>query len=412
METPIVKSKPRIRPTAVRDDLNRYLLVAALSPKQKKVATRLMRLASISRAQLASVRRSFPRMRFKVLGADCSMMVDLGLGELNPPFPLSAKQMSAIGRLLSLPVYLSLNASGERQKPVDWEALKQIRESPLCLLVNGLDMWTFPPSAAFSEFIAAVAPQIEEMSTHSPVLVHMPPLDVDKLFYITGYVDYEVLSRHKVRCLDVSMRDMGHRNPGDGVLSASIKALGLEMDPDLSRFPCDSIDRFCRRFPVLEELHEDDYYVEDYFTFLWGECLKLRNRLNVPGLKRLFFKVTSEGICSFPFLHDWMEPLKQTKPFDQAIFRVDSFNFRLRQRMLLKLDWPNEALPTFFHFEADFRWEKEAATALDSSDDDTATGGAADGEESAMEQDEELEEDEAEEDEETDEDGMDDAGVY
>ncbi|KAI6175137.1 hypothetical protein M3Y99_01991800 [Aphelenchoides fujianensis] len=350
----IVKTKPRIRAANVRDGLNRFLQIHAMRTDEKKAPLQLVRLAAVSRAQLASVRRHVSEITFRLWPAGGDWFLpNVGLGVLVGRIAVSLKEMSAIAKLLRVPVHVIFGENALER--IDWEEVKQFEE-----FVNSLrlceDHHKFPAS---SEFIDRVTPQLRKLECPPDVLNRLPPLNLDKLELLGSGSDglHDALSRHTIRRLDVDTAVASAESSSEQLFSASIKALGLVEYQDLLRVRPETVVAFCRRFPGLEELHfvaqqfEPEDAEEPYFEQLWDGLLQLRERLNIPGLKRLFFDV--EYVGDF---HDdkpgWIDRLKQTEPLNKAVFSFNPSAPRLC--FSLKLSWPRDALPTFFRIQGDF----------------------------------------------------------
>ncbi|KAI6242389.1 hypothetical protein M3Y99_00239600 [Aphelenchoides fujianensis] len=413
MEAAVVKRKPRMR-AAVRGGLNRFSLLAAKLTDESKTGTQLIRLAAISRAQLPSLRNSVRGIKFAKIG-DSGVSLMLDLGPARPAIELHVAQTEVVGivKLLNAPVHLDWRWI----QHVNWEMWLPVEE-----FVTGLTVRPWNDSPVFLEFADRVAPHLKELECSSSFLTRFPPLDLDKLVIKPSQVDYEVLQRHKLRRLDVPIEEVEREFSPDLVLSASITALGLR-NPSVAQLSSDSIELFCRRFPALEDLHftgslqDTKGAFADYFKELWSECLKFRDRVDIPGLKRLFFTFND----TLTFLMDdpkpdWWQTLKQTAPFDQAVFWVDPVN--KHERMFLKHNCPQGPKPSFFHIEADFFWStrlpsfgwlmlENSSEPSDDEDEWDAFGN------DWMDTDDDFDEDamDTDEDGETDEDGMDDAGV-
>ncbi|KAI6242512.1 hypothetical protein M3Y99_00217800 [Aphelenchoides fujianensis] len=394
MEAAVVKPKPRIR-AAVRDGLNRFCLVDKMKVESDKHegTTQLKRLALISRAHLASVRRSARGIQFDHVYPEWRLQLDLRIGAPKVVFPVDQTEMRGIVKLLAVPIHAEIGYDPYWYKDAACKELKGIEN-----FVNGLHLRSFSDSSAFPEFVERVAPHLKQLECPPFVLGRLPPLDLEKLvldFTLSG-IDYGQLSRHKVRRLDVPMYEV-HRNGylNGQVLSASISSLGLKASHVLD-LPHEALDAFCRRFPALEELHIFDNNtrrmkeLDEHFKKLWTACLELRDQLNVPGLKRFFFTIRHD--CTF-FTRknsDWIAKLKQVEPFDKASFIIDSSSKDVR--MFLKHSRPRDAKAVFLRIEGHFQ-------CLDDWSDDDSTD--------EEEEDEEMEEDEDLDD--FDEDAMDDA---
>ncbi|KAI6219339.1 hypothetical protein M3Y99_01662300 [Aphelenchoides fujianensis] len=374
--------RPRIRPTAVRDGLNRFLLIDAMCTKKKTGPLRLMRLASGSRAQLASARRTARGFEFRLVRTGPTLKLDLGVGSSVVEFPVSQQKMSAIARLLRIPLHLDLECA----KHVDWEEMQRVEEF--------LDSVTIGPrqkSPGKAAFINRVLPRLQELKCHAYFVKRLPPLALEKLVLRderANYLDFESLSRHRIQRLDVDRWAVNTRLPPDRVLSPTVKSLSLVTA--FSRYPwhldSDAVKTFCGRLPALEELHVESNlhnpardFVE-YFSELWTECVDFRERLNVPGLKRIF--VTTKLKFSFysgDFDFDWMRKVRAKEPFDRATFWTDPVNEHERMSLVVRYDWPDGPKPTVFHIEAECypRGKPEEKEPSDSSDDE-ATANPAD----------------------------------
>ncbi|KAI6220642.1 hypothetical protein M3Y99_01597600 [Aphelenchoides fujianensis] len=343
MEATVVKKKPQMRPAAVRDGLNRFVLTAAMSTNTK-VATPLLRLAAISRAQLTSVRRSVRELKCKPAGFGPSLELDVGASRVE--FAAGAQEMSGIAKLLRVPVRLDF---GWRDT-FDCLKVAQVGES-----VTRLTLSFTPKSPFLLQFIKLVAPQLKQLECSPFALQRFPPLDLEKLVIDHTPVDYAALSRHKIRRLDVCTAEAGRHFAEDCVLSASIKSLGLTQSSRAVSPPIESFAAFCRRFPSLEELHSFGQHFDTDMTNLWARCLKLRDQLNIPGLKRLFVTGKHAAVEFFVKSDDeWMPKLKQVEPFDKATFWTDSVSQHERLLLVQTFDWPNGAKPTSIRIEGDF----------------------------------------------------------
>ncbi|KAI6192521.1 hypothetical protein M3Y99_01928600 [Aphelenchoides fujianensis] len=343
MEAAVVKPKPRIR-AAVRDRLNRFQLVHAAETKGEKNEefVRLARLASISRAQLASIRRSIAKLKFRLRDDELLLTLNLGNGAPKTVFTVDQTEMIAIIRLLGVPVHLSF------WMDVDWKKLESIGRC-----VNALTV--LHDSPAFSAFVNREAPHLRVLTSKWTLLARLPSLDLERARIYGEFQEDNDLDRHKIHRLDVWL---------DQVISSSIKSLGL-MVPcviDCATSLYVVIEGFARRFPSLEDLHivckyrNDINYFNAYFPYLWEDCLNFRDRLNVPGLKRLFLTIKYD--CSFRGTKaDWFEQLKQVEPFHKATFTIDQSKKCVR--MFLKHNKPRGPKPMFVLIKGDFRWMKE-----------------------------------------------------
>ncbi|KAI6242526.1 hypothetical protein M3Y99_00219200 [Aphelenchoides fujianensis] len=298
METAVVKRKPQIRAGAsdVRNKLNRFLLLDAMLTDKKKGTTRLVRLAAVSRAQLAAVRRSVSGIKLKLLEPEWALELELGDAAPLVEFPVKQKEMSGIAKLLGVPVHLNLGWNMQPSKNVDVRELERIKHG-----VNGLTVSYCGPSFPHWKFIKSVAPQLKELVCYSFDLRDFPPLDLEKL-YLFAWIStddhfYDALSRHKIRRLDVLMWEVQKDFASNRVLSKSITSLGLVDQYGMANATPASINAFCRRFTALEELHVIGEFqipkrdVVVHFKKLWAKCLELRDQLNIPGLKRIFFTI-------------------------------------------------------------------------------------------------------------------------
>ncbi|KAI6225191.1 hypothetical protein M3Y99_01369100 [Aphelenchoides fujianensis] len=352
MEEPVVNPKPQMR-APVRDRLNRFQLLDATETggRKNEGLLRLARLASISRAQLASVRRSVVKIKFKhTSGYELLLRLNLGVGAPKPVFTVDHAEMIAIIRLLRVPVCLRFYVD------VDWHALESIAR-----YVNGLTV--LHDSPAFSAFVNTVAPHLRVLHSGWSHLERLPPLELERARIYGRFDEFNDLHLHKIHRLDVSIGDLtSYSVQSDRVVSSTIKSLGLIVPLvfDWATFPCDSVEAFARRFPALEDLHITCKYVKDipdlsaYFTKLWANCLEIRDRLHVAGLKRLF--VTVKHNCRFygrP--NDWFEKLKLVEPFYEASSTIDRHNNCVR--MFLKHNEPRGPKPTFVCIKGDFHWQ-------------------------------------------------------
>ncbi|KAI6234278.1 hypothetical protein M3Y99_00824200 [Aphelenchoides fujianensis] len=329
---------------------------------EKKAPLQLVRLAAVFRAQLTSVRRHVSVLKFTLWSSGWHwFMPDVGLGSAAGRVAVSPTEMSGIAKLLRVPVHL-LIVDTRGLVHVDWEEMKEVEE-----FVNGLDLRENPHQfLVLSQFINKVTPQLKKLECSTDVLNHFPPLELNKLqLYGTDGL-HEALSRHSIRRLDVYANAVLRAvhapqpttiHPLEQLFSPSIKSLELIDYMGLLDVPAETIDVFCRRFPELEDLHltvhrtEERTLVQDPFQKQWAHLLRLRDRLNIPGLKRLFF-VIKDDCTSWLNKPGWMEWLKQTEPFDNSSFLTGRSPHRVR--MFLKLSWPTEQLPTFFRIEGEF----------------------------------------------------------
>ncbi|KAI6192501.1 hypothetical protein M3Y99_01930500 [Aphelenchoides fujianensis] len=346
--------KLRMR-TVVRNGVNRFSLLAAMVADERKAGTHIIRLAAISRTHLAAFRDAVRGI--KLAGIEYGgFLLHLDLGPASPMVEFAVKERDVVEdmvKLLRVPVHLDPCW----MEDVDWEEWLEIAE-----LVTGLtaDECECP---VFTAFVDRVIPHLKELKCHESYLKRFPPLSLDKLVICDLRVDYEALRRHKIRRLDVRSWEVEREFPPDHVLSTSIKALGIS-DPSAQLFSSGSIETFCRRFPALEELHFTGTFsgteekLDEHFKQTWSECLKFRDRVDIPSLKRLFFTFNETLIFDNRDPEpDWMQKLKQTAPFNQAVFWVDPVNDH--ERMFLNHSCLEGPKPSFFHIEADFCWTYE-----------------------------------------------------
>ncbi|KAI6225192.1 hypothetical protein M3Y99_01369200 [Aphelenchoides fujianensis] len=350
MKVAVVKRKPQIR-AAVRDGLNRFQLVDKMETNETKGTAHLVRLAAISRAHQESVRRSARGIKFVTTDHEWQLRLKLGVGAPKIIFPVGHAEMIAVIRLLGVPVALRF------WMDVDWKALE-----PIGRYVNALTLMHDYP--ACSAFVGSVASHLRVLTSTWSVVARLPPLDLEKARLYKTPNDYSELNQHKIRRLDVPVfvLDGYPGRQSNQVISSSIKTVGIFHLDYAAAFPYDSIAAFCRRFPSLEDLHIHCYYekeIEDvsaYFTRLWANCLEIRDRLHVAGLKRFFLKINHD--CRFfGTKSDWFEKLKLVEPFDKATSTIDRSNERIR--MFLKHNEPRAAKPTFVLIKGDFHWINE-----------------------------------------------------
>ncbi|KAI6224554.1 hypothetical protein M3Y99_01383200 [Aphelenchoides fujianensis] len=293
MEAAVVKPKPRMR-AAVRDGLNRFCLVHKMETDKTKGPAQLVRLAAISRAQLASVRRSARGIKFKEGDHKWRLRLDCGLGT-----PKIVFSMIGVIQQLEVPVHLKLFTD------VDWKELQEIER-----YVNGLTFYNYFRSPEFSAFIGRVSPHLNVLQSSWSVLARLSALNLERIRLWHLPSDFNELNGHKIRRLDLPLCVLNDRPDlqSNQAISSTIKVLGIELlHDDWAAFPYDSMEAFCRRFPALEDLHVVCLYgerVQDlsaYFTALWARCLEIRDRLHALGLKRLFITIkhncTFNGVC-------------------------------------------------------------------------------------------------------------------
>ncbi|KAI6242356.1 hypothetical protein M3Y99_00236200 [Aphelenchoides fujianensis] len=369
MEAAVVKSKPQMR-AAVRVGLNRFQLVDKMETDMEKGTAQLKRLALISRAHLASVRRSARGIKFEQWEHNWRLQLDLGIGAPKTTFPATQTEMRGIVKLLAVPIHVDLRYNHYWHKDVACKKLKGVESFVNCLTVR--DYSDFAP---FGEYNDCVAPHLKQPECPSDALPPFPPLDLERLvFDYTAFgVNYDLLSRYKIRRLDVPMWEITRDFMSDPVLSTSITSLGLNVSNAIN-FRHELIEAFCRRFSALEELHICVDFtgpmkaLDEHFTNLWAACLELRDRLNISGFKRLFF--TFDHDCNYFTCEnsDWIEKLKQVEPFDQATFTVDRFTKDVR--MFLKHNRPRDAKAVFVCIKSDFRCRDDDSTDEDESDSD------------------------------------------
>ncbi|KAI6230556.1 hypothetical protein M3Y99_01049000 [Aphelenchoides fujianensis] len=357
MEAPFVEPRPRHRAVAVRDGLNRFLQIHAMRTDEKKAPLQLARLAAVSRAQLVSVRRHVPVLKFTLWPAGWAwFMPNVGLGSTAGRIYVSATETSGIAKLLRVPIRLVIvNSSGLEH--VDWKEMRMLEE-----WVNGLEiheseaLYQFP---LLSGLIDRVTPQLKNLMCSAAVLDRFPPLDLDSLDFRGADGLHDAVSRHTIRRLDVNTFVASRESSSDQLFSASIESLGLVEYQDLLSVRPETVVAFCRRFPGLEELRfvvvyqfEPSDAEDPFFKQLWDGLLQLRERLNISGLKRLYFEIEYLG-----YFHDdnpgWIDRLKQTEPLNKAAFSSNPSTSRLC--FSLKLSWPRDALPTFFRILGEFQ---------------------------------------------------------
>ncbi|KAI6238283.1 hypothetical protein M3Y99_00706900 [Aphelenchoides fujianensis] len=353
MEAAVVKPKPRIR-AAVRDGLNRFQLVDEMQTDETKGAAKLKRLTLISRAHLESVRRSARGIKFKLDRSVWRVKLNLGLGAPKIAFPVEQAEMVGIIELLGVPVHLTFDYFYPSFETVDWEELRQIEK-----YVNALGVYRQSDSPDFSAFISSVAPHLRALHSTWSVLAQLPPLQLERARLYVQPDDFGELNRHEIHRLEVPVYNLNSRSElqSNQVISSSIKSLAILHLGNWTDFPYDSIETFRRRFPSLEDLHIVCEYgrrildVRGFFTQLWAKCLKIRDRLHVSGLKRLFLTIKQDSTF-YGTETDWLEQLKQVEPFDKATVTIDRSNKRVR--MFLKHNEPRAAKPTFICIKGDF----------------------------------------------------------
>ncbi|KAI6242438.1 hypothetical protein M3Y99_00229500 [Aphelenchoides fujianensis] len=352
MESAVVKRKPQIR-AAGRDGVNRFQLVGKMEAKGDKHegTIQLKRLALISRAHLASVRRNARGIKFERQDFKWRLLLDFRIGAPKVEFPTSKAEMREVAKLLGVPIRLAFGFN--LLSFAEWRELEQ-----LGTLVNGLAFMHVPEPPAFAEFVERVASHLKQLEWPSYALAHFPPLDLEKLVLVDKEVNYAHLGRHKIRRLDVRIDEIHRRFTSGQVISASITSLGLN-GSDATNFRHELIEAFCCRFSALEELHISIKYsgvrnvLGGDFKGLWENCLELRDQLDVPRLKRFFFVL--EHDCTFRGNKtEWIDKLKQVEPFNKATFTVDRSSSLVR--MFLKHSRPRDAKPIFFHIDSCFRW--------------------------------------------------------
>ncbi|KAI6242414.1 hypothetical protein M3Y99_00227000 [Aphelenchoides fujianensis] len=357
MKAAVFKPTPQMR-AAVRGGLNRFCLIdAALTDADDfEGFLKLARLALISRAHLESVRRSARGIKFQQGEYSWLLKLDLGLGTPKIALQLDITQMIGIIQLLDVPVYLKLGDDLRSNDEVDWEELGQIGR-----WVHSLGIWHECDYSDFTEFINSVAPHLKVLNSTWPVLTQLPPLELERIRLYDPPKDLSELNRHKIRRLDLPVDDLKDFSglSSDEVLPPSIKSLGFVHVDDWTPFPYDSIGGFCRRISQLEDLHiicEHKWRVRNvktYFPHLWAQCLEIRDRLHVSGLKRLF--VTIKHDCIFDGKKsDWAKTLKQVEPFDKASSPID--RSKKCVRMFLKQNEPRGPKPMFVLIKGIFRW--------------------------------------------------------
>ncbi|KAI6239202.1 hypothetical protein M3Y99_00594300 [Aphelenchoides fujianensis] len=378
----LAEKKPRIRPIDGRDGLTRFLLLQAHATDRRQTATQFLRLASISRAQSASVRRSVRRLNFCIAGVAQSLVLDLGDGTPSVELLVDHAAVRRTARLLRLPVQVSMGCMTRE----NWEQLDELLE-----VVEGLKASHNDYRPAFAEFRDNVAPQLKELECSPRDLERFPPLTLQKLVLTTTPVDYEELNRHTIHRLDVPLAEVERNHPTTLVMPASIRSLGLVKRWGKSEPAPAMIAAYCRRFPSLDELRlcfhsataQDQ--LDEQLKALWTRCLEIREAVDFPGLKRLFFTVKHVAGGDFASsLHEWAQPLKASPPFDGATFSVTPLDGHERVRLVHRLEWPNGDKPACFRIEGEWRFRRVASKAegddsdghpdghLDEEDDETA----------------------------------------
>ncbi|KAI6230721.1 hypothetical protein M3Y99_01033500 [Aphelenchoides fujianensis] len=350
------EKKPRIRPIDGRDALTRFLLLQAHAANRLQTATQLLRLASISRAQSASVRRSVRRLEFLLGGVTQSLVLDLGDGTPSVELLVDHVAVRRIARLLRLPVHVSMGYMMRE----NWEQVDELLE-----FVEGLKTPYKDYSPAFAEFRDNVGPQLKELECAPEDLDRFPPLTLQKLVLSMTPVDYEELGRHSIHRLDVPFCEVERNDLGTPVLSDTIRSLGLVERFGLSEPEPAMIAAFCRRFPSLEELHvsirssRGQDQLDEQLKAHWTRCLEIRDALDAPDLKRIFFAVKHEVGGGFATSsHEWMPPLKASPPFDGATFTRDPLDGHERVLLVHRLEWPNGDKPACFRIEGHWRFRR------------------------------------------------------
>ncbi|KAI6221456.1 hypothetical protein M3Y99_01546800 [Aphelenchoides fujianensis] len=352
----LAEKKPRIRPINGRDGLTRFLLLHAHAADRRQTAVQLLRLASTSRAQSASVRRSVRRLNFHLAGVAQSLTLDLGDGTPSVELLVDHAAVRRIARVLRLPVHVSMGCMTRE----NWEQLDELLE-----VVEGLRAPHNDYTPAFAEFRDDVAPQLKELECAPRDLERFPPLTLEKLVLTTTRVDYAELGRHTIHRLDVPLAEVEHNHPTTLVLPASIRSLGLVKRWGKSEPAPAMIAAYCRRFPSLEELRvcfhsataEDQ--LDEQLKALWTRCLEIRNAVDAPDLKRFFFTIKHVAGGAFASsLREWAQPLKASPPFDRATFFVDPLDGHERVLLVHRIEWPNGDKPACFRIEGEWRFRR------------------------------------------------------
>ncbi|KAI6221942.1 hypothetical protein M3Y99_01520500 [Aphelenchoides fujianensis] len=361
------EKKPRIRPIDGRDGLTRFLLLQAHAADRQQTATQLLRLASISRAQSASVRRSVRRLNFHLAGVAQSLLLDLGDETPSVELLVDHAAVRRIARVLRLPVHVSMGYMMRE----NWEQLDELLE-----VVEGLRVLNHDYSPAFAEFRDNVAPQLKELECSPRDLERFPPLTLEKLVLSTTPVDYEELSRHAIHRLNVPLAAVERNHSSPTVLSASLRSLGLTKRWGRSEPEPNVIAAFCRRFPSLEELHvclhsfTGQDQLDEQLKALWTRCLEIRDALELPDLKRLFFTIKHVAGGDFATsLHEWAQPLKTSPPFNGATFARDLLDGHERVLLVHRVEWPNGDKPSCFRIEGEWRFRRVEPKAVDDDSD-------------------------------------------
>ncbi|KAI6234260.1 hypothetical protein M3Y99_00822200 [Aphelenchoides fujianensis] len=351
-----MKKKPRFRAAGARDGLNRFVLAAAMSTDAEKSAAfrQFNRLLAISSAQLAAVRRSAGGLTFKhEEEGGWRLHWQAAVGASAVEFPVDQSEVRRLLKLLCTPVHLDLDFFPWSTRE-EWANVVDQREFVSRLTVNRI-----PDLRVLRDFVAELAPNLREFECFSNVLERLPPLKLQKLVvHDWSEFNYSLLNCHQVERLDVPMVEVLREFPDDQVLSASLKSLGLLFVGGSFDFPQASIGSFCRRFPSLEDLHVDIHSwtvrhdLDAHFEEEWARCLELRDRLDVPHIKRLFFTVKLQWDFDSKHDREWARKLKRVDPFDKATFWRDPVSNH--ERMFLKVSRPQDSTPTFLRIEGDF----------------------------------------------------------
>ncbi|KAI6239883.1 hypothetical protein M3Y99_00520700 [Aphelenchoides fujianensis] len=283
--------------------------------------------------------------------------------------------MGAIAQLLRIPLHLDL----EWALDVDWEEMKRVEE-----FLYSMNVGHDHRSKQKAAFIKRVARRLQELKCNAYLMKRLRPLNLEKLVVKDERVDCEYLGRHNIHRLDVKWWAAHNvRFSPDRVLSPTIKSLGLLTDYSVYKWNlnCDAIEAYCRRFPALEELHISSNIfnnTEDFVEYslkLWTTLVDFRERVNVPGLKRIFVTLKLKfSFLSADFDSDWMRKVRAKEPFDRATFWTDPVTQHERMSLVVRYDWPDGPKPTVFHIEADcYPRDKQKTEEPPDSSDDEAT---------------------------------------
>ncbi|KAI6239934.1 hypothetical protein M3Y99_00526500 [Aphelenchoides fujianensis] len=123
----VVKPKPRMG-AAVRDGVNRHLLLAAKAADERKTATQLLRWAAISRTHLAAFRSAARGIKIdEIEDGRSSLKLEFGPTCAAIEFAVARAEINAIVRLLRAPAH-GLKDENAPDSPADEMADKD--ESP------------------------------------------------------------------------------------------------------------------------------------------------------------------------------------------------------------------------------------------------------------------------------------------